>query len=166
MSYSGSHLTAALWWQDGAVSVGPYGDDVSSAADDGRSQRRLKLPTAQGDHRLSAGRLSLREKLQRKEPTKRMTASVSSELCCSATRRSVAGLHGLTSVMTGAHEFWRQRESHSFCLEHFPEHQPQLMKAGALRHMEQVMKWAHPGPAVGTLNIYMTERTQEDHEAV
>lgn len=58
--------------------------------------------------------------------------------------------------MTGAHEFWLQCESHSCRLEQESEHQPQFIKAGAIKHMEQVMKWAHPGPAEGTLNIYIT----------
>lgn len=67
--------------------------------------------------------------------------------------------------MTGAHVFWLQCELHSGRLEHFPEHQPQFMKAGAIRHVEQVIKWAHPGPAEGTLNICTTERTKRNGRA-
>lgn len=62
-----------------------------------------------------------------------------------------------TSVMTGAHEFLLHCDSpHSCCLEQTPEHQPQPMKRGAIRHMEHVLKWAQPGPREGTLNIWNT----------
>lgn len=63
-----------------------------------------------------------------------------------------------TSVMTGAHEASFHCEVHSCCLEQLPEHQPQLMKRGALKQMEHVKKCAHPGPAEGTLNILIKER--------
>lgn len=56
-------------------------------------------------------------------------------------------------MMTGAQDFVFHREAHFSFLEQTPEHQPQFMKRGALRHVEHVIKCAHPGPAEGTLNI-------------
>lgn len=63
-----------------------------------------------------------------------------------------------TSVMMGAQVSVFHCEVHSCCLEQTPEHQPQSMKRGAVRHMRHVTKCAHPGPADGTLNILMKER--------
>lgn len=60
----------------------------------------------------------------------------------------------LTSVITGAQESSFHCEAHSCCLEQIPEHQPHFMKSGAIKHTEHVIKWAHPGPAEGTLNIW------------
>lgn len=62
--------------------------------------------------------------------------------------------------MTGAQESSVHCEVHSCLLEQIPEHQPQLMKRGAIKHMEHVIKCAHPGPAEGTLNIWI--RREED----
>lgn len=59
--------------------------------------------------------------------------------------------------MIGAQESLFHCEVHSCCLEQIPEHHPQLMKRGAVKHAEHVIKCAHPGPAEGTLNIYMRE---------
>lgn len=56
--------------------------------------------------------------------------------------------------MIGGQESLLHCEVHSGCLEQTPEHQPQLMNKGAIKHLEHVMKCAQPGPAVGTLNIY------------
>lgn len=63
-----------------------------------------------------------------------------------------------TSVMTGAQESLFHCEVQLSFLEHFPEHQPQFMKCGAVKHTEHVRKWAHPGPAEGILNILIREK--------
>lgn len=56
--------------------------------------------------------------------------------------------------MTGAHESLFHCDAHSCCFEHFPEHQPQFMKSGAVKHLEHVAKCVQPGPVEGTLNIW------------
>lgn len=61
-----SHFTTALFRQHGTHSPGAHCNDVSFAADDGRSQRRLKLPATQGHFCLSTSRFHFREKLQGK----------------------------------------------------------------------------------------------------
>lgn len=59
-----------------------------------------------------------------------------------------------TSVMMGTQESVFNCEAHgSLCLKHIPEHQPQFMKRGAIKHVEHVLKCSHPGPAEGTMNI-------------
>lgn len=63
--------------------------------------------------------------------------------------------------MTGVHESLFHFEAQSRCLKQIPEHQPQFMKRGAIKHLEHVIKWAHPGPAEGTLNILFIERGSE-----
>lgn len=63
-----------------------------------------------------------------------------------------------TSVMTGEQECLFHCEAHSSCLEHIPEHHPQFMKRGDIKHMEHVTKCAQPGPMVGTLNNWFSDR--------
>lgn len=68
-----------------------------------------------------------------------------------------------TSVMTGSHELLLHCDSeHWCCREQTPEHQPQSMKRGAIRHMEHVLKWAQPGPREGTLNIWSTRQHERN----
>lgn len=72
-----SHFTAALFRQDGAHGPGAHCDDVSFAADDGRSQRRLKLPPTQRHFCLSTSWFRFREKLRRKRLSCRVAISIS-----------------------------------------------------------------------------------------
>ena len=79
---------------------------------------------------------------------------------------SVTPSSSSTSVMTGAQEFLSHFDVHSCCLEQIPEHHPQFMKLGAIRHMEHVIKCAQPGPTDGTLNILIRKRVNKDRKEV
>lgn len=138
-----SLVAAAFPRQDG-TNGRSHRDAVRPAVDDGGSQRRLELPPTQRHLRVTASRRHFGEKLKR-------TRSSPSPRC--DPRGWPTGRDVSTSVMTGAHESSFHCKSHSCCLEQNPEHQPQFMKREAIRHMEQVLKCAHPGPREGTLNI-------------
>lgn len=60
----------------------------------------------------------------------------------------------LTPVIPGGQDSFLQRLWHSLSQEHTPEHQPQPMNLGAVRHMAQVRKCWQPGPLWGTWIIW------------
>lgn len=62
-----SHFTTALFRQDRTQGPGAHRDNVGFAADDGRPQRRLKLPAAQCHFCLAASWFHLWEELQTKK---------------------------------------------------------------------------------------------------
>lgn len=72
-----SHFTIAVFRQDGTHSPGPHCNDVSFATDDGRAQRRLKLPATQGHFRLSTSWFHFREKLKGKVLSYRVATTIS-----------------------------------------------------------------------------------------
>lgn len=65
----------------------------------------------------------------------------------------------LTPVIPGGQDSFLQRLWHSLSQEHTPEHQPQPMNLGAVRHMAQVRKCWQPGPRWGTWIIWNREIT-------
>lgn len=111
MQEKNSHFTAALFRQDGAHGPGAHCDDVSFAADDGRSQRRLKLPATQRHFCLSTSRFRFREKLRRKRLSCRVAIS---NLSTIASWLMVFELHASVNQLQPAADLpllWQVRKS-------------------------------------------------------
>lgn len=64
----------------------------------------------------------------------------------------------LTPVIPGGQDSFLQRLWHSLSHEHTPEHQPQPMNLGAVRHMAHVRKCWQPGPLWGTWIIWNRDK--------
>ena len=64
----------------------------------------------------------------------------------------------LTPVIPGGQDSFLQRLGHSLSQEHTPEHQPQPINLGAVRHMAQVRKCWQPGPLWGTWIIWSRDK--------
>lgn len=69
-------------------------------------------------------------------------------------RKISADERKLTPEIPGGQDSFLQPRSHSSSQEHAPEHQPQPMNLGAVRHMAQVRKCWQPGPLWGTWIIW------------